>query len=128
MKIKIREDAREQYIVHRMVPGGGFINWEWADKLRAIQGMTLDVETTHLFGSQFNTVPIDGVSDVGMRIMAESVDEVIDDVRAGMMKCGWDYHVAPVGFYCPKCGRKEYLRRFDMSHHNVVARMVALED
>lgn len=63
---------------------------EFAEMLEKIQGQTLEVETKYLFRDQFNTAPIPGVSDLGLRVMAGWVDKVIDDVRPGKIKSQWD--------------------------------------
>ncbi|MBU0847022.1 hypothetical protein KKH23_07500 [Patescibacteria group bacterium] len=73
---------------------------EFADKITAIQGMTIDVETKYLWDDQFNTVPIPGVSESGLRILdfddeTSIIEEVIDDARTTRQKC-------------PKC--RNYLR------------------
>jgi hypothetical protein len=124
MKIRISDKAYHIYIggVHN----GRTINWEWADKLKELQGETLEVETEYLFRDQFNTAPIDGISDNGMRIMAESVAEVIDDERPGRMRCEWCGAVSVVSSTCSNCERDDHLKVFDMTHHNVVAHMSRL--
>ena len=107
MKIRIKENAGRLY-------RGGFVlqqipNWEWAKTLDAVQGMTLEVETKFLFSDQFNTAPVPGVSVSGLRLMAESVDEVIDDERIGKIKCRWCGHCQDVQLGCGKCGKNDYL-------------------
>lgn len=124
MDIRIRDNAYDIYIggVHN----GRIINWKWADTLKALQGMTIEVETEYLFANQFNTAPIDGISENGMRIMAESVAEVIDDERLGQMRCEWCGAVSVVSSTCSNCERDDHLKVFDMTHHNIVAHMSKL--
>lgn len=79
--------------------------------LEKIKGQWVEVETEHLFADQFNTVPIPGVSEQGLRLMIEDVEEIEDDVRQGVVKCGWcaGYDKDGDG-RCDKCGKAEYLR------------------
>lgn len=65
----------------------GVVDWAWLEKLRAIAGMTLEVETEYLFRDQFNTAPIPGVSESGMRIMGAFVERVVDDARLSRPRC-----------------------------------------
>jgi hypothetical protein len=51
--------------------------------------MTLEVDTEYLFSDQYNTVPIPGISENGLRLMDEDITEVIDDARTGKGKCNW---------------------------------------
>ena len=97
MQIRIREGA---YLRHR----GSF-----SDSIRQSEGMLLDVDTEHLFSDQFNTMPIPGVSDNGLRVFAHDVDQIVDDVRLGMGNCT----------YCGKCSPTENANRFslDMCPH-----------
>ena len=60
---------------------------EYYTMLKAVEGMILDVETEHLFSDQFNTPPIKGVTELGLRVMDYLVDEVIDDERTYKMRC-----------------------------------------
>ena len=84
MKIKIRKDAKAIYISSA---NSSLVDWRWADILEKIAGKTIEVETEYLFKDQFNTVPIPGVAEKGLRIMQNLVEEVIDDVRPGKTKC-----------------------------------------
>jgi hypothetical protein len=126
MKIKIREQARNLYVTYQMHTYKQAVNWEWADKMEAIQGQVIEVETEHLFANGFNTPPIPGVSDNGLRVMANMVEEVIDDVRPGMMKCAWCFNNEPVADVCSKCGKTEYREEFVFDVGPVVPRMVRL--
>ena len=113
MRIKIHEGAAEHYIrrCYRYAhPQCGRLHRpEWAKMLRAVEGKWLEVETDHLFDDQFNTAPIPGVSQNGMRIMIESVSEIEGDVRQGVIKCRWCYGYSSDGKACDKCGKSEHL-------------------
>lgn len=85
MRIKLFSNAARNY-VHRCYrhahPSCGMLhNPEWENMLKAVEGKWLDVETDWLFKNQFNTAPIPGVSELGMRVMAEDVEEIEGDVR-----------------------------------------------
>ncbi|MEN6445017.1 MAG: hypothetical protein ABFC98_03115 [Candidatus Cloacimonas sp.] len=109
MKIKIRKDAKAIYISSlKPFP----IDWHWADILEKIAGKTIEVETEYLFKNQFNTVPIPGVAEKGLRIMQNLVEEVIDDVRPGKAKCNWCGKVSENQLVCMACGHKDYLEVF----------------
>ena len=78
MKIRIKENASiicarkySSYLPKEAI--------DWIDKLTKIQGMVLEVDTEFVFSDQYNTYPIEGVSENGMRITNEYVDEVIYD-------------------------------------------------
>ena len=94
------------------------INWDWKDKMTQIQGMTLDVETEHLFLDQFNTGPVPGVSDQGLRIMTHVVVEVIDDARPGRQKCrhcGKDSKQDMLDC-CPHCNDCGHLEKWTVAY------------
>ena len=119
MQIRIRENARSYY-VGMCLCQHQCINWEWADKLDSIAGQTIEVETDYLFSDQFNTGPIPGVSDTGMRIMQAYVSEVIDDRRIGAYRChycgNWHCSVTMEAFkgMCPTCGTSDHIKPFDI--------------
>ena len=87
MKIKINENAAANYLARcyrGANPRCGMLHRpEWMQMLEKVQGQWLEVETQWLFDTQFNTAPIPGVSENGMRIMIEDVSEIVDDVRPG---------------------------------------------
>ena len=111
MEIRIKGNAHEIYKAEANL--GGPFNGDWFDMLEAIAGRVIEVETDHLFKDQFNTVPIEGVSSNGMRIMASSVDEVIDDEREYSLRCTYCGQVSEVSYVdslrCPHCGQGDYL-------------------
>ena len=112
MKIRIRGNAADLYANYQVHTYKSAVNWDWYNKLEQVQGTTIEVETRFLFQDQFNTPPIDGVSESGLRIMAQSVEEVIDDVRPGKMRCQWDGEVSDIADTCPHCGKDEYLSKW----------------
>lgn len=116
MRIKIKDNATAIYIrdIHRTP-----INWEWAEMLQKLEGKWLEVETDFLFKDQFNTPPIEGVSESGMRIMESMVEVVENDARKEMVKCQycgktekwtrWYYRPeSRQGAFCPNCGNVGY--------------------
>ena len=113
MEIKIKGNAHEVYRARVNTGHHSSFNLEWFNQLEAIAGKTIEVETKHLFKDQFNTAPIEGVSEIGMRIMVESVEEVIDDEREYMLKCTYCGQMSEVGTVtsevCPHCGQGAYL-------------------
>jgi hypothetical protein len=110
MKIRIKDNARSYYISLQNCHHQS-VNWHWAKVLELIAGQVLEVETKFLFRDQFNTAPYDGpftegesqspfskaeedkakesIQGLGLRVMAYSVEEVINDARPGMGRCGW---------------------------------------
>jgi len=65
---------------------------KFADQITALQGMEIIVETKFLWDDQFNTAPIPGISEYGMRITdlerdESIIEEIIDDVRPNRQKC-----------------------------------------
>jgi len=78
--------------------------------LDAVAGKWIDVETDHLFKDQFNTPPIPGVTENGLRVMLSEVAEIKDDIREGVVKFSWcfGYDHNHDG-HCDTCGRSDYL-------------------
>lgn len=115
MKIKIKNNAHEIYKKRTLRPYKPLDNFngEWYDKLKAITGKKIKIETEYLFKDQFNTVPIKGVSDIGMRIMAYCVEYVVNDTRINKVKCNWCGKISVSGKKCPYCNKNEYLEFFD---------------
>jgi hypothetical protein len=114
MRVLIHQNAAANY-VRRCYKGArpqayGLHRPEWEVMLRAVQGTWLEVETDHLFSDQFNTAPIPGVSELGMRVMIEDVAAIEGDVRHGVLKCGWcgGYDRDDDGA-CDKCSKTEHL-------------------
>jgi rRNA maturation endonuclease Nob1 len=108
MKIRISKDARSIYLGQSQI----LTTWEWAKTMEKIAGMTLEVETDHLFKDQYNTTPIPGISETGLRVMQNVVEEVIDDERLGKARCHWCGRTGPAQGVCMTCGKKDYLEVF----------------
>ena len=97
MKLKIKKDAGTIFIQNHykgMRPDycAPKVTRDYADMITAIQGMTIDVETEYLWDNQFNTAPIKGISENGLRILdfegEESIiEEILNDVRPLRHKC-----------------------------------------
>ncbi|MFH1547247.1 MAG: hypothetical protein ABIC57_02060 [bacterium] len=97
MKLKIKANAGSIFVKNyyrgksrqAVMPS---VTRKFADQITAIQGMTIIVETRYLWDNQFNTGPIPGISEHGIRITDLKEDEsiiedIIDDVRPSRLKC-----------------------------------------
>lgn len=118
MRIKVQDNAAQNYITRcysKANPRCGMLhNPKWVETLKQVEGQWLEVETEHLFGDQFNTVPIPGVSDNGLRLMVQDISEIEDDVREGVIKCRWCYgYDHDNDGMCDKCGRGDYLHKLN---------------
>jgi hypothetical protein len=114
MEILIHENAANNYF--RLCYRGtqpnavGLHNEGFYNILKGLQGKWVEVDTTHLFTDQFNTVVIEGVTGSGARINLADVVEIKDDVRHGLQKCVWCY-----GYdhnhdgLCDRCEQSKYL-------------------
>lgn len=80
--------------------------------LKAVSGMLLTVETDFLFGDQFNTAPVPGISESGFRVMIADVSEIIGDIRPNYMRCNWCGKISHKGIACLHCLKSEYLEHF----------------
>lgn len=106
MKIKIRKDIVSVYQQE------GMDDYEWEETLSKISGKTLEVDTDELFKYEFNTKPIKGVSEEGLRIFDNYVEEVIDDIRPGKARCDLCNETSMSDEVCSNCGRSDYLEPF----------------
>jgi len=119
MKLKIKEDAgniffHNHYLNYKY---GGSMSPEtrrFGEMITAVQGMTIKVETKYLWDDQFNTVPIEGISKNGLRILdfkgdKSIIEEIIDDARLDKAKCGSCGHYLReddlIGDPCWWCGK-----------------------
>lgn len=84
MKIKIKEGA-SNHAYHSERPGRRLRNY--SSMIRELEGEWLEVETKHLFTDQYNTVPVPGVSDLGLRIGEILIEKIEEDVRLDMNVC-----------------------------------------
>lgn len=110
-----------------MVSWGGEGHYDFA---RAIDGRTVALETEHLFDNQWNTAPIAGISDSGLRVFDWAEDYPINfpknikrghylaqtddmrEVRRNTHKCGYcgKQEAAAKGYtFCPHCVDSPYL-------------------
>ena len=107
MRILIYKNASSSYhhrcYRHAHPQCGMLHNPEWKAMLKKIEGTWVVVETAHLFDNQFNTAPIPGVSESGLRLMIEDVEMIEDDVRIGLFKCGYCGHSHNRTKECEKC-------------------------
>jgi hypothetical protein len=114
MEILIHENAANNYF-RRCYRGTqpnavGLHNEGFYNILKGLQGKWVEVDTTHLFTDQFNTVVVEGVTGSGARINLADVVEIKDDVRHGLQKCVWCY-----GYdhnhdgLCDRCEQSKYL-------------------
>ena len=119
MQLKIKKDAGSIFVKNHKLQyqySGGMSPQarEFGDKITAIQGMTIDVETKYLWYNQFNTAPIEGISKNGLRILdfkdeISIIEEIIDDARPSRAKCGScghylreDDHIEDPCWWCEK--------------------------
>lgn len=110
MRIKIAENVSTLYAMDK-------VNYsrEFAVMLDAVKGQWLEVETKFLFKDQFNTPPIEGLTEHGLRIHEHWVTEIEDDARIGVCRCHYCGEVSnkPEGYLkeavCNHCGMKGYL-------------------
>ena len=115
MKVKVSEGAARHYMTrcyqHAPPQCGMLHRPEWVKILEVVEGKWLEVEIEHLFRDQFNTAPIPGVSENGLRLMVEDISAIRDDVRQGVIKCQWCYGYSSPNFpVCLSCGKTEHLR------------------
>lgn len=135
MKIRLHSDASKRFANKMNSSASPTAIWgphsnRYYDMLKKVDGQTLMVETKHLFSDQFNTPAIDGVSENGLRVMVDSVAEVIDDVRTEIAKCGYCGHCQnQVWKYCGDCKRGDSMRDFtDKTYCNGVIRNLESRD
>lgn len=115
MQIKVYDDVVERYKKKTLTHlwDNYTINF-----LKKIAGRTFEVDTEYLFSDQFNTADFGGndpnaesTGVTGYRIMGEYVENIIDDIRAGKMRCKWCGKTSDTGEVCVHCGKKDYLEK-----------------
>ena len=112
MKVRIRDDAAASYEA-RQIRNTQPINQDFYEQLKCVEGKKLEVETKWLFDNQYNTGPIDGVSENGLRVMDADVEYTILDVRPDLLFCDWCHNNSPRGATsCNGCDRSTHLRLF----------------
>ena len=113
MKILIRKDAVDLYVKdHTDYNGEYFGDDEWERTLEFIAGKEVEVDTDMLFKDEFNTMPIPGVSEEGIRVPIEYVTKIINDKRHGKARCDFCNEVSNSTEKCTNCGRTDYLEPF----------------
>lgn len=91
MRIKICNDISKKYQTC------------YQEQLQKVEGRWVDVDTTYLFTTQFNTLPISGVSESGLRIYLVDVAKIENDERIGRSRCGYCGLWATTGDQCASC-------------------------
>lgn len=123
MRILIKKNACA--IHSRSIPahmGYTTSQFEFREMLSKVQGTWVEVDVEYLFDNQYNTVPIEGVTDRGLRIMEDWVEEIEGDARIDKVKCNWCGTVnhrtrfiytqedGTFIFKCPYCDRTGYVK------------------
>ncbi len=107
-------------------------NGSYMHKMALLDGKEIELETKYLFSNQWNTVPIQGVSDKGLRVMdwkeilhdnrqlkrgywLEQTDEM-RRVREAVSKCGYCGAAYPTGQqeFCSECLGSPFLEEEDL--------------
>lgn len=115
---------------------------------RKIDGCEIELETSHLFKNQWNTAPIDGISEKGLRVFDWARDSIwvngrenktikrghyleqtaeMREIRRNTVKClycGAQEAAAKGYVFCPHCIGSEYLTEKDLK----LTRMVPVCD
>jgi hypothetical protein len=104
------------------------------DLVRDIDGREIELETEHLFNDQWNTAPIEGITEQGYRVFDWAQDYPIDfskhikkghyldqteemrEARRSTDACGYCGKQEPRGLYafCPHCIGNVYLKESDI--------------
>lgn len=113
MRIRIKKNAADLYR-NENTDYSGIYNGDpvWEDRLQQLSGKVLEVDTETLFKYEFNTKPIQGLSEEGFRIPEEYVEEVIDDIRQGKAYCDLCNKTSDNDKVCTHCGKSDYLDAF----------------
>ena len=85
----------------------------YREMLKKLAGELVEVETDFMFTDQYNTVPVEGVSASGLRVMQIDVEEVIQDQRPDAGQCEGCHKILLhavsrrlVGSLCRTCGHQ----------------------
>lgn len=113
MQVKMKDNA--SYIYQRnALPHGphtpNYFSQRYHEKIKAIDGQLVEVDTKCLFQNSFNGILADGSL---IHIPNLLVDEVIDDARVGKGKCNYCGNITdkPMCYNCEH-GEK-YVKMFD---------------
>lgn len=115
MQVRVREGAASLYENRTVISYRQPASQRYKKMLEQIEGKVVDIDTTYLFKDQFNTAPIPGVSEQGLRLTLHEVDQVIDDARPGKGRCNYCGATVPAcerSDACPNCGRCGYVENF----------------
>jgi len=109
LKVRIKGGASAKYSA------------QYKTKLLKVEGQWLEIDTDYLFSSQFNTKPIPGIADSGMRIYQSDIEAIEDDERIGRSRCGYCGSWADTGESCKGCskGTSEMKEFFPGTKRNV---------
>lgn len=112
---------------------------------RFIGGLDIELDTSSLFNNQWNTAPIEGVSDKGIRVFDWAQDYPINfderikrghylvitdemrEIRRNTLKCRYCGKMEPAAkgyVFCPHCRGSEYLKEEDLH----LTRMMPVDD
>lgn len=102
-------------------------------KIKAISGQPINIDTAHLFAGQWNTAPIPGLTESGLRVFPWSeigwpnkwikegyTVKVTDEMRAALDntdECGYCGAQEPAQkglIFCPHCLGSEYLKSSEL--------------
>jgi hypothetical protein len=112
-----------------------------------VDGREIELETKHLFDNQWNTAPIPGVTEKGLRVFDWALDAISNigaprgikrghwleqtaemrEIRRNTVKCGYCGRQEPAqkGYvFCPHCLDSEYLAENDLH----LTRMLPIDD
>lgn len=101
MRIKLKVNSYKHYV------------GSYSKKLEAIGGQWVDIDTKFLYNDQLNTMPIIGVTNIGLRIYQKDIEEIQDDERIGRWRCGYCGSWVNTGKPCQNCDKgTSYMSEF----------------
>lgn len=115
MKVLVNTEASRNYIrrcYQKARPSCGKIhNSQWAEQLKSIEGIWLEVDTKFLFVDQFN---VRNNNNELLGLMLSDISEIKDDVRKISIKCNWCGNLMNVSHdkSCTNCKKSEYLEKW----------------
>lgn len=132
------EDAKKYEALRRMMKKRGtkcFRTWGRGSHYIATKGATVTLDTGHIFDNQWNTAPIAGISEKGLRVFDWAEDypinfsktikkghyleitEEMKEARRNTMHCQYCGKQEPAAkgyVFCPHCIGSEYLKSSDL--------------
>jgi len=101
LKVRLKENCHNKY------------SGSYAEKLKLINGQWVEIDTEHLFKEQLNTKPIANITNVGLRIYQNDIEEIVDDERIGRSRCDYCSAWDDTGKPCPNCNNEtKYMKEF----------------